>query len=27
VRSVLHAINSQYHSAVIFRHPLVGGKE
>lgn len=27
VRGVLHAINSQYHSAVIFRYPLVGGKE
>lgn len=26
-RSVVHAVNSQYHCAVVFRYPLVGGKE
>ena len=26
-RGVIHAVNSQYHSAIVFRYPLVGGKE
>ena len=26
-RGVVHAVNSQYHSAIVFRHPLVGAKE
>ena len=25
-RGVVHAVNSQYHSAIVFRHPLVGGR-
>lgn len=27
VRGVVHAVNSQHHSAIIFRYPLVGDKE
>jgi len=26
-RGVVHAVNSQYHSAIVFRRPLVGGTE